>query len=74
MRVVATGVDHEFFAPRAEPEEDRTVVFEGNMGFEPNVEGVLYFAREVLPLGVRPEPRPTLYGVGEDPAPAVRAL
>ncbi|MCC6408792.1 MAG: glycosyltransferase [Planctomycetes bacterium] len=74
VRVVANGVDHEFFAPRAEPEEDRTVVFEGNMGFEPNVEGVLYFAREVLPLVLRAEPRAKLYVVGKDPAPAVRAL
>lgn len=74
VRVVSNGVDHEYFAPRDEPEEERTLVFEGNMGFAPNVEGVLYFAREVFPLVLRTEPRAKLYVVGKDPAPEVRAL
>ncbi|MCE9595743.1 MAG: glycosyltransferase family 4 protein [Planctomycetes bacterium] len=74
VRVVSNGVDHEYFAPRDEPEEHPSLVFEGNMGFAPNVEGVLYFAREVLPLVLAREPRAKLYVVGKDPAPAVREL
>jgi glycosyltransferase involved in cell wall biosynthesis len=74
VRVVSNGVDHEYFAPSGDAEEERTLVFEGNMGFEPNVEGVVYFAREVLPLVLRGEPRTKLWIVGKDPAPAVREL
>ncbi|MCK6446940.1 MAG: glycosyltransferase family 4 protein [Planctomycetes bacterium] len=74
VRVVPNGVDHEYFAPRAEPEEEQSLVFEGNMGFAPNVEGVSYFAREVFPALRERAPRAKLWVVGKDPAPEVRAL
>lgn len=74
VRVVPNGVDHEYFAPRSEAVEEHSLVFEGNMGFAPNVEGVLYFAREVFPAIRARQPLAKLWVVGKDPAPAVRAL
>ncbi len=74
VRVVSNGVDSEYFAPTGEAESSPSLVFEGNMGFAPNAEGIVYFAREVLPLIRAEEPATKLFVVGKDPAPRVREL
>ena len=60
------------FPPSPERRDDgRTLLFDGAFGYAPNVEGILWFARQVLPrlpdaLRVRL--------VGRDPPPAIREL
>jgi len=71
--VVHNGVDTDYFRPRGAPRQPDTLVFEGNMGFEPNVEAAVYFVRTVLPL-IRAERPVRLTLVGIRPAPAVQAL
>ena len=59
---------------RARDREPATIVFTGNMGYFPNVNAAVWFAREVLPRvrEVRPEARFLI--VGTRPARAVRDL
>ncbi len=74
IRVVPSGVDAEYFAPRPDPEDPRELVFVGDMGFPPNVDAARFLADAILPrLRARvADVRITL--VGRDPAPEVRAL
>jgi len=68
VSAVPTGVDVDFFAPRAAgaaPGAD--LVFVGSMDWLPNVDGILYFAREILPLIRERKPDCTLAVVGRNP-------
>lgn len=74
---VPPGVDTHFFAPLPEQQPDRerpTFAFLGSMDWLPNVEGVCWFARDVLPLILREVPAARLRIVGRRPAPEVVKL
>ncbi len=77
--VVPNGVDTDYFAPgrfapAPEMADHPSVVFTGKMDFRPNVDGVLWFAREVWPRVRRACPEAHFWVVGQRPARAVRAL
>jgi polysaccharide biosynthesis protein PslH len=74
VSVVPTGVDAQFFAPPDPPAPASGLVFAGSMDWPPNQDGVLYFAREILPLirRVRPSCRVTI--VGRNAPPSIAAL
>lgn len=75
VEVVPNGVDTEEFRPDATvAEEPATLVFSGLMDSRSNVDGVLYFVREILPLVRREVPEVRLRILGQRPAPAVQAL
>ena len=70
---VPTGVDIEFFRPQpAAPSAD--LVFLGSMDWMPNIDGMEFFVRDVLPLIRRRRPGCTLAIVGRKPTPAIAAL
>ncbi len=76
---VRNGVDAEHFAPdaaRPSPFEAGTVpvVFTGAMDYWPNVDAVIWFARDVLPPLAARWPALRFVIVGRNPAPAVQAL
>ena len=80
-RVVAirNGVDSEYFTPSRQFESpfapgERPVVFTGAMDYWPNVDAVVWFAREVLPKVRSLDPSVCFYVVGMNPDAAVRAL
>lgn len=50
------------------------LLFTGKMDYRPNVDGVLWFAAEVLPLVQRAVPGAEFVVAGRDPAPAVQRL
>jgi glycosyltransferase involved in cell wall biosynthesis len=50
------------------------LVFVGSMDWLPNVDGVLYFVREILPLIRRARPETTLAIVGRTPPPKIAQL
>lgn len=49
-RVVPNGIDTRRYHPQAVETRGNSLVFTGTMDFRPNVDAVLWFAREVLPL------------------------
>jgi sugar transferase (PEP-CTERM/EpsH1 system associated) len=81
QRIVAieNGVDSDYFSPAhrlASPfsHDEHALVFTGTMDYWPNVDAVLWFAREVLPRVRRLDPRVRFHVVGMKPQRAVRAL
>ena len=72
--VVQTGVDTAFFAPMPGRERRAHLVFTGSMDWLPNEDGMLYFAREILPRIRTLEPDATVSVIGRSPTPAVLRL
>jgi sugar transferase (PEP-CTERM/EpsH1 system associated) len=69
-----TGVDLEFFAPPAAAEKLADLVFLGSMDWMPNIDGAVWFAREVLPLIQQRRPDCTLAIAGRRPAAELQRL
>ena len=85
VQVLPNGIDVESFAQPAHPSSvspiapgsdntTPTVVFCGVMNYEPNVEGVLWFVRQVWPKIRQARPDARFQIVGADPVPRIRAL
>ncbi len=73
LHAVPNGVDLDYFQPITAGEE-RACVFVGALDYRPNVDGALWFCREVWPTLRAREPQLTLYLVGRRPVPAVCEL
>jgi glycosyltransferase involved in cell wall biosynthesis len=80
---IPTGVDIDYFLPpdiggtgasACQPACQSDLVFVGSMDWLPNVDGVLYFVREILPLIRRQRPATTLAIVGRTPPPKIAQL
>jgi len=76
---MGNGVDLDYFSPahgfrRPYPADRPAIVFTGDMSYWPNIEAVAWFAREVLPMLARRNPRPIFVIVGARPAVSVLAL
>ena len=54
--------------------EPNSIVFSGNMNYRPNVDAIVYFVKEILPLIRRKVPNAVLYIVGTNPTASVQAL
>lgn len=72
--VVRTGVQAMLPEPPHVVPAEPIVGFVGSMSYAPNVDAVLWFAREIWPLVRRCVPNAEWHIVGRDPARAVRAL
>ena len=76
--VVPNGVDLDFYRPGVTPPEPglgpHSLVFTGKMDFRPNVDAVLWFVDEVLPLISSVIPDVRFYAVGQSPHPRLAAL
>lgn len=74
VKIIANGVDSEYFHPMNGYSQNVEIVFSGKMSYAPNVGAVMQFYDEVFPKirWMRPEVR--LKIVGADPADAIRKL
>jgi sugar transferase (PEP-CTERM/EpsH1 system associated) len=72
--IVPNAVDLEAFPFSDQGREPGTLVFSGNMGYFPNANAAVWFAREVLPRVRRARPDARFLIVGARPARSVRAL
>ncbi len=70
--VVPNGVDTEFFRPSHRPSEPLTLLFFGALDYHPNVEGLLFFLRSVMPRLRQRYASVTLFVVGPAPPEAIR--
>src|SRR5271166_3706381 len=71
---VSNGVDLEAFRPRSLAKIPAQLIFTGVMDYYPNVEGVIWFCREVLPLIRREVSGTTLTICGSRPNVRVKSL
>jgi glycosyltransferase involved in cell wall biosynthesis len=72
---IPTGVNIEYFLPpTSSTAATADLVFVGSMDWLPNVDGVLYFVREVLPLIHNHRPQASLAIVGRTPPPKIVEL
>jgi len=74
VRVIEIGVDFPGLRPDVTPVEAPRAVFCGVMNYAPNVQGVVWFVREVWPLVRVRYPTAEFVIVGADPADAIRRL
>ena len=73
VTAISTGVDLDYYARREQaPAAD--LVFIGSMDWLPNIDGMGYFVREILPRIRRRLPDCSVAVVGRDPVPAVREM
>lgn len=73
--VVENGVDPDYFAPQGSTKDAVNIVFEGNMGFAPNIDVAQYLSRTILPLIRERLGSPVkLTIVGKDPSPEILNL
>jgi len=75
LAVINTGVDVDYFefAEPAESDPD-AVVFVGAFRHQPNVDGILWFCREIFPTILKKRPATQLYIVGSSPPEQIRRL
>lgn len=74
IHVVPNPVDTDKFQPRPVTEKTNSLIYTGLMGWTPNVDAVVYFAREIYPLIKQSVPDVTFSIIGKNPAPAVQVL
>lgn len=74
ISVIPTGVNIEYFTPKGQTAAGADLAFVGSMDWLPNVDGVLWFVREVLPLIRRTRPDCTFAVVGRTPPPEIQNL
>jgi sugar transferase (PEP-CTERM/EpsH1 system associated) len=72
--VLRNGVDLEAFAPAPEKAEPGHLVFTGVMNYLPNVDGCLWFVREILPRIRERHPAAHFTIVGSHPTDEIRAI
>ena len=72
---IPTGVNIDYFLPPERPSAAvADLVFVGSMDWLPNVDGVFYFVREILPLIRQKRPETSLAVVGRTPPPRLIQL
>lgn len=74
IHVLPNGVDLDYFRPRAESRDSRTIILTGKMSYHANVTAALYLVNQVMPLVWRRVPEARVEIVGQNPTRAVRAL
>jgi glycosyltransferase involved in cell wall biosynthesis len=74
VTVVPNGVDTEYYTMTKSQLGNCPLVFTGKMDFRPNVDAVIWFCREVLPLVQRDFPSVRLFIVGQSPSRRVISL
>jgi GT2 family glycosyltransferase/glycosyltransferase involved in cell wall biosynthesis len=74
VHVINTGVDLDYFHPPDQPATQPRLVFVGAFQHLPNVDAMVYFCQEVLPLIHAQVPEAELLIVGSKPPPAIVSL
>lgn len=71
---VSNGVDLEYFAPQRQDARPDQCVFVGALDYKPNIDGIVWFCKQVWPRIRASRSSATLTIVGRNPDPAVRNL
>jgi len=73
ITVIPNGVDYNYFYPFNDP-KDIDVVFTGNMGYPPNIDGSEFLIREIMPLVKAKLPNVVFMIAGANPHSRVQSL
>jgi sugar transferase (PEP-CTERM/EpsH1 system associated) len=78
IQIISNGVDYHYFDPEKTSTQHSfpspMLVFSGAMDYYANIDGVIWFATQILPEIKKKSPHIKFYIVGSNPAPAVKAL
>jgi sugar transferase (PEP-CTERM/EpsH1 system associated) len=74
VTIVGNGVDLDYFQSSGEAKRPRSMVFTGVMDYWPNVDAVVWFCNEILPIVQAEIPGASLTICGSRPSLAVRRL
>jgi sugar transferase (PEP-CTERM/EpsH1 system associated) len=74
VELIPNGVDTEFYSLAPAPPEDHSVVFTALMNYPPNIDAVVWFCDEILPILRSKHPEVCFKIVGDKPGPSVLAL
>ena len=74
VEVIPNGVDTSYFKPTSASQLPGSLLFTGTMSYEPNVEGICWFVKEVLPLLIEKRSDIIVNIVGKDPVARVMDL
>ncbi|MDP9169776.1 MAG: glycosyltransferase [Acidobacteriota bacterium] len=74
IHVAGNGVDVSFYSHAEQAAAAPNVVFAGSMDYHANIDGALYFAKEIWPLVRSAMPAMEFFIVGSRPVPEVKAL
>ena len=74
VKSIPTGVDTGYFTPASPVPRSDDLVFLGSMDWMPNIDGAVWFVRDVLPLIRKQRPGCTLVFAGRRPARAILDL
>ena len=75
IELLPNGVDTQQFKPgKHDYSHNETLLFTGNMDYDPNVDAVIYFVDEILPMIVKAFPNVKFVIAGQRPIEKVKAL
>lgn len=75
IALLPNGVDTDKFKPmNHDYNENVTLLFTGNMDYDPNVDAVLYFVKDIFPLILQKHPQAKFIIAGQRPIDKVKAL
>lgn len=74
ITLAPNAVDVDFFTPGSAQRDANTAVYMGDYKYFPNVDAVMYFAQEILPLILAKRPDFQLILLGKEPTPEMLAL
>ena len=74
LSVISNGVNFDYFFHRGDNYDPYTIVFVGAMDYFANVDGVLYFYKEIFPLIKEKIPEIEFYIVGSNPSREIQRL
>jgi polysaccharide biosynthesis protein PslH len=72
--VIPNAVDVDYFQPSADAIDGNAIVMTGLMHYRPNIDGALFFVREVLPLILASRPGMVFYIVGAGATEEIKRL
>jgi len=73
IKIITNGVDYEFFKPIFR-EKTVDVIFTGNMGYIPNIDGSLFLIKDILPILIKEKPDIRIMIAGANPHTGIRQL
>ncbi len=74
IQLLLNGIDLDTFRYESTKLEKGRIIFAGNMSYFPNIDAVMYFAKDVFPLIQKRVPSAKFYIVGQQPPPKILSL